>query len=169
MTGAGLYGQHPTHRARSLLDGDGTQPQAIKLIPRKLPGEAETFAVVVHNEDDAAIVPRQFYHDMGSLRMLFYVTQRFAVNLKELSANVVGSFNFRGVNKELEGKEGFVAEAFGVTAHQVHEVGALNAKRAEVGDQGAQLRGFVLDSLLQRGKASNGLVRCDGKPAAEHV
>src|SRR6266852_3283576 len=84
-----LYRQHPPNRARSFLDGYRTQPQAVELIPRKTPGEAEAFAVVVHHQNEPTVILRQFYHDMGSLRMLFYVVECFSVNLEDLAAHPV--------------------------------------------------------------------------------
>src|SRR5580692_7132640 len=123
-----------------LLDGNRTQPQAVELIPGKPAGKTKALAVVIHNEDDAAVILRQFYHDMGSLGMLFYVVECFTVNLEDLAADAVGSAKLRGINEEVEGYGGFVAVALGETAHEVHEVGALDAEGAEVGDRLAELR-----------------------------
>src|SRR6266849_5624381 len=49
MARVGLHGQHAPHGTRTLLDGDGTQPQAIKFIPSELAREAEAFAVVINH------------------------------------------------------------------------------------------------------------------------
>jgi hypothetical protein len=45
-----LNRQNPAHGTRTLLDGDGTQPQPIQLIGSKLPGKAEPLAVIVYYE-----------------------------------------------------------------------------------------------------------------------
>src|SRR5713226_8363025 len=70
MARIGLDGQHAPHGTRTLLDGDRTQTQTIKLIPGEPSGESKPFAVIINHQNEAAIVLRQFYHDMGSLRML---------------------------------------------------------------------------------------------------
>ena len=49
MTGIGLHGQHAPHGTRTLLDGNGTQPQTVQFIPGELAREAEALAVVVHH------------------------------------------------------------------------------------------------------------------------
>src|SRR5208337_418578 len=94
-----LHGQNSPDRARSFLDGNRTQSQPVQLIPRESPGKAESFAVVVHHQSEPAIVLRQFYHDMGSLGMLFYVVECFTVNLEKLPANPVRSVQFRRINQ----------------------------------------------------------------------
>jgi len=45
-----LDGQHAPHSTRTLLDGDRTQPQAVKLITGEFTGKTEAFAVVINYE-----------------------------------------------------------------------------------------------------------------------
>src|ERR1700736_3872623 len=113
MAGIGLHGQHAPHSTRTLLDGDRTQPQTIKLIPSETAREAKTLAVVIHYQNKPAVVLRQFYHDMGSLRMLFYVVECFTVNLENLAADAVRSVQFHRIDKHIQCERGFVAVAFG--------------------------------------------------------
>src|SRR5579864_4756284 len=94
-----LDGQNPSHSTRALLYGNRTQPQTIKLIPGKSSGETKTVAVVVHHENQPAVILRQFYHDMGSLRMLFYVVECFTVNLENLAAHAVRRMQFNRINQ----------------------------------------------------------------------
>src|ERR1700751_3492898 len=112
-----LNGQHAPHGTRSLLDGNGTQPQTIQLIPSKPAGEAEAFTVIIDHQNQTTVVLRQFYHDMGSLRMLFYVVECFPVNLENLATNAVGSVQVGGFDNNVEGEGGFVAETFCKTLH----------------------------------------------------
>src|SRR5271166_1718801 len=98
-----FHGQHSPDRARSFLDGNWTQPQAVKLIPCESTGEAEPLAVIVHHEGEPAVILRQFYHDMGSLRMLFYVVECFSVNLEDLPANPVRGVQIGGIDEQIEG------------------------------------------------------------------
>jgi hypothetical protein len=49
MTRIGLHGQHAPHGTRTLLDGNGTQPETVKFIPGELAGKAEAFAVIVNH------------------------------------------------------------------------------------------------------------------------
>src|SRR5215475_6315499 len=98
-----FHGQDSPYRARSFLNGNWTQPQAVQLIPGEAASKAEAFAVVVHHKGESAVILRQFYHDMGSLRMLFYVVECFSVNLENLAANAVGSAQFGGIDEEIEG------------------------------------------------------------------
>src|SRR4029077_1675639 len=164
-----LNGQHAPHSTRTLLDGDGTQPQAVKFIPSKPTGETETFAIVVNYENNATVILRQFYHDMGSLRMLFYVVECFTVNLENLAADPVGGMELGGVNQEVQGQGGFVAVALGETAHEVEEIGALDAEGAQVGDHVAELGRLVSDGLLEVAEIGNSLVRRSSDLAAEDV
>src|SRR5580698_3740202 len=125
-----LNGQDAPHGTRTLLDGNRTQSQAVELIPSKPAGETETLAVVINYQNDATVVLRQFYHDMGSLRMLFYVVECFTVNLENLATDAVGSVQVGGFDHDVEGQGGFVAVALGETLHQIDEIGALNAEGA---------------------------------------
>jgi len=61
------------------------------------------------------------------------------------------------------------AVALGKSAHQVDQVGALHAERAEVCDGLAELGTLVLDRLLQTGKATDGLFWGRGQAAAQDV
>src|SRR6185437_1334305 len=117
----------------------------------------------------AAVILRQFYHDMGSLRMLFYVVKCFTVNLENLAADAVGSVQVGGFNHDVQGQGGFVAEAFSESVHQVDEVGALDAQWAQVGDHAAKLGGLVFYGLLEVAQAGDGLVGSSGDPAPEDV
>src|SRR5260370_3269526 len=92
-----LNGQNSSHSTRTLLDGNRTQSQAIEFIPSKSASKTETFTVVVHYQDDATVILRQFYHDMGSLLMLFYVVECFTVNLEDLAADACGGMEVGGV------------------------------------------------------------------------
>src|ERR1700676_3893232 len=129
-----LNGQNSSHSTRTLLDGNRTQPQAVELIPSEPAGETETFTVVVNYQNDAAVILRQFYHDMGSLRMLFYVVECFTVNLENLAADAVGGVEVGGFDDDVEGQGGFVAETLGETLHEIEEIGALDAEGTQVGD-----------------------------------
>src|SRR5271169_6924823 len=105
-----LNGQKSPHSTRTLLDGNRTQSQAVELIPSEPAGETKTLAVVINYQNDATVVLRQFYHDMGSLRMLFYVVECFTVNLENLATDAVGSVKVGGFDHDVEGQTGFVAE-----------------------------------------------------------
>src|SRR5580693_3837097 len=164
-----LNGQQPPHSTRTLLDGNRTQSQAVEFIPSKPAGETETFAVVVNYQNDATVVLRQFYHDMGSLGMLFYVVECFTVNLENLAADAVGSAQLGGIDEQIEGNGGFVAIAFGETAHEINKVGALDAERAEVGNDLAEFGTLVFDGLLEGGEAVDGLVWGGRDAAAEDI
>jgi hypothetical protein len=45
-----LHGQNPAHGTRTLLDGNGTQPETIQLIGGEPAGKTEAFTVVVYYE-----------------------------------------------------------------------------------------------------------------------
>src|SRR5580704_11082917 len=100
-----------------LLNGNRTQPQAVELIPSKPACKTKTLAVVVNHEDDATVILRQFYHDMGSLRMLFYVVECFTVNLENLAADAVGSVKIGGFDHYVQCQRGFIAIALRETVH----------------------------------------------------
>src|ERR1700720_1592804 len=117
MAGIGLHGQHAPHSTRTLLDGNRTQPQTIQFIPGEPACETKTLTVVVHHQNESAVVLRQFYHDMGSLRMLFYVVECFTVNLENLAADAVWSVQFHRIDKHIQRQRGFVAVALGKTPH----------------------------------------------------
>src|SRR5579872_1966988 len=129
-----LNGQHAPHSTRTLLDGNRTQPQAVELIPGKPAGKTKTLAIVIHHEGNATVVLRQFYHDMGSLRMLFYVVECFTVNLENLAADAVGSMQVGGFDYDVQGQGGFVAKALGKAVHEVYKIGALDSERTKIGD-----------------------------------
>src|SRR5580693_508571 len=124
-----------------LLDGNRTQPQPVELIPGKPAGKTKALAVVIHNKHHAAIVLRQFYHDMGSLRMLFYVVECFSVNLEKLAADPVGSLELDGVNQEIQSQGGFVAETLREAGHEIEQVGALDTQGPHVRDHVAEIAG----------------------------
>src|ERR1700739_5015436 len=117
MAGIRLHGQHAPHSTRTLLDGDGTQPKAIQFIPSEPACETKTLAVIINHQNESAVVLRQFYHDMGSLRMLFYVVECFTVNLENLAADAVRGVQFDRIDEHVEGEGGFVAVALRKTAH----------------------------------------------------
>src|SRR5215470_19156294 len=96
-----FHGQDSPYRARSFLDGNWTQPQAVQLIPGEAPREAETLAVVVHHKGEPAVILRQFYHDMGSLRMFFYVVECFSIYLENLPANTVWSVQIHRIYEQI--------------------------------------------------------------------
>src|SRR5580698_3155451 len=112
-----LNGQNASHGTRALLDGNRTQSQAVELIPGKPAGETETFTVVVNYQNDATVVLRQFYHDMGSLSMLFYVVECFTVNLENLATDAVGSVEVGGFDDDVQRERRFVAETLCETLH----------------------------------------------------
>src|SRR5271157_3971584 len=97
-----LNGQKSPHSTRSLLDGNRTQSQAVELIPSEPAGKTKALAVVVNHENNATVVLRQFYHDMGSLSMLFYVVECFTVNLENLAADAVGRLQFGGIDQQIQ-------------------------------------------------------------------
>src|SRR6202047_1389064 len=125
MAGIGLHGQHAPHSTRTLLDGDRTQPQTIQFIPGEPTCETKTFTVVVHHQNESAVVLRQFYHDMGSLRMLFYVVECFTVNLENLPANPVRSVQLRRIHQQIQRQRGLVSEALREAPHQIHHIRGL--------------------------------------------
>src|SRR5215470_19422445 len=134
-----FHGQDSTYRARSFLDGNWTQPQAVQLIPGEAAGEAEAFAVVVHHKGESAVILRQFYHDMGSLRMLFYVVECFSVNLENLAADAVRCVQFRRIDQQIQRQGGLVAEALRESPHQVDHVRRLHTQWTQVRNHMAQL------------------------------
>src|SRR5246127_155794 len=97
MARIGFHGQHAPHGTRTLLDGDRTQPQAVQFICGKPPSEAKSFAVIVNHQNESAVVLRQFYHDMGSLSMFFYVVECFTVNLEKFATDAVGSLHLHRI------------------------------------------------------------------------
>src|SRR5208282_4918694 len=126
-----LNGQKSPHSTRSLLDGNRTQSQAVELIPSEPAGKTKALAVVVNHENNATVVLRQFYHDMGSLSMLFYVVECFTVNLEKLAADAVGSLEVGRIDKQVQGDGRFIAIALSEAAHEIHEIGALYAEGAQ--------------------------------------
>src|SRR5215471_1219195 len=103
---------------------------------------------------------------MGSLGMFFYVVECFSVNLENLAADTVGSAQFRRINEQIESDWRFVAIALGETAHKVDEIGALDAKRTQVGDGLPKLSGLVFNSLLKVSQGVGGLFGWRGCDAA---
>src|ERR1700694_2961189 len=103
---------------------------------------------------------------MGSLGMLFYVVECFSVNLENLAADTVGSAQLRRINQQIKSDGGFVAVAFGESAHYVDQIGALYAERPQVRNGLTELRTLVLDGLLEASQAAYGLVRSGGGPDA---
>src|SRR5215469_1039089 len=143
-----FHGQHPPNRARSFLDGNWTQPQAVKLIPSEAAGEAEPLAVIVHHEGEPAVILRQFYHDMGSLRMLFYVVECFSIYLEDFPANPVRSMQIYRIHKQVQRQRGLVSKALCKAPHQVHQVRRLHAQGTQVRHEVPQLSTFVFHGLL---------------------
>src|ERR1700758_139398 len=103
MSGVRLYSQIPIDGKRSLLDGNGTQSETVEFVPSKLSGETETFTVIVYDQKQSAVVLRKFYHDMGSLSMLFYVVECFTVNLENLAADAVRSVQIGRIHQQIQG------------------------------------------------------------------
>src|SRR5215472_835940 len=106
---------------------------------------------------------------MGSLGMLFYVVECFPVNLEDFTADTVGRAQLGGVDEQVQGHGGFVAVALGESAHEVDEVGALDAQGAEVGDGLAEFGGLVSDGLLKIAQGANSVLGDRGEAAAENV
>src|SRR5271168_3773318 len=129
-----LNGQKSPHSTRSLLDGNRTQSQAVELIPSEPAGKTKALAVVVNHENNATVVLRQFYHDMGSLSMLFYVVECFTVNLEKLAADAVGSLQVRRIDQNVQRDGRFVAITLRKTAHKIHQIGALHTQGTQVRD-----------------------------------
>src|SRR3981189_1378423 len=96
---------------------------------------------------------------MGSLRMLFYVVECFTVNLENLAADAVGSAQLGRIDKQIQRNRRFVSITLGKSAHQVHQIGALDAQRAKIGDDLTELGALVFDRLLKGGEAGTGLFR----------
>src|SRR5215467_10557127 len=94
-----LHSQIPVDGTRALLDGNGTQPEAVELVTREFSSEAEAFTVVVNHQHQSAVILREFYHDMCSLSMLFYVVECFSVNLENLATDAVGSAQIGGIEQ----------------------------------------------------------------------
>src|SRR6266478_4384852 len=106
---------------------------------------------------------------MGSLGMLFYVVECFSVNLENLATDAVGSAQLSRVYEQIQGDGGFVAVALGETTHQIDQIGTLDAQRAKVCDDLAQLRTLILNGLLEAGEAADGLLWRAGYPATEDI
>src|SRR5215471_6167167 len=102
MSRVRLYRQKPVDGSRPLLDGNGTQPQAVQLIAGELSRETKAFAVVVHDQKQLAVILRKFYHDMAGLSMLFYVVECFSVNLENLATDAVRSAQFGRIQQQIE-------------------------------------------------------------------
>src|ERR1700675_2412844 len=102
MPGVGFDGQNSPDGSRAFLDGNRTKPQAVKLVSCESPGKTESFAFIVHYQSKPAVVLRQFYHDMGSLRMLFYIVECFSVNLENLAADAVRSVQFHRIYQYIQ-------------------------------------------------------------------
>src|SRR5579863_1447858 len=83
--------QQATHCARVFLYGNRAEPQTVQFIAGKPPREAKPFAVVIHDQDNRAFRLRQFYHDVGSSGMLFYIVECFPVYLEQFPADSVRS------------------------------------------------------------------------------
>src|SRR5689334_8984459 len=94
-----LHSQNSVDGTGALLDGNGAEPQAVQFITGELSRETEAFAVVVHHEKQSAVILRKFYHDMGSLSMLFYVVECFTVNLENLATDAVWSAQFSRIHQ----------------------------------------------------------------------
>src|SRR5271154_455089 len=138
-----LNGQKSPHSTRSLLDGNRTQSQAVELIPSEPAGKTKALAVVVNHENNATVVLRQFYHDMGSLSMLFYIVECFTVNLENLAADAVRSVQFRRINQQIHGQTGFIPVALPESSHQIHHVRGLHPQWPQVGNHVPQLSSLV--------------------------
>src|SRR3984893_14378582 len=54
-----------------------------------------------------------------ALFFFFYRVECVSVNLEEFAADAVGGLDFDGVNQEVQGQTGFVAETLGETGHEV--------------------------------------------------
>src|SRR6266571_766093 len=106
---------------------------------------------------------------MGSLGMLFYIVECFPVNLENLAADAVGGTQLCRIDQQVQGNGGFMAIAFGESAHEINEVGALDAQGTQVGDDLAELAGLVSNGLLKIRKGADGLFRRCGNSAAEDV
>src|SRR5207302_7999653 len=106
---------------------------------------------------------------MGSLGMLFYVIECFPVNLENLAANAVGSAQLCRVNEQVQGDGGLVAVALGKAAHEVHEVGALDAQGAQVGDGLPQVSCLVSYGLLEVSEGVDLVGSCGGDLAPEDI
>src|SRR6266700_2658821 len=164
-----LDSQNPAHGTCSLLNGNGTQPQTIQFIASKLPGKTKPLAVIVYYKYETAVILRQFYHDMGSLGMLFYIVECFTVNLEDFAANAVGSAQLGGIDQQIKGDGAFVAVTLGKAAHEVNQIGTLHAQRPEVSDGLAELGTLVSDGLLQAGEANDGLLRRGRSSSPQNV
>src|SRR5579883_478812 len=169
MAGVRLDSQHTPDSARTLLYGNRTQPETVEFVTCETAREAEPFAVVVDNQDEPTVILRQFYHDMGSPRMLFYVVECFTVNLEQLAANAVRSAQFGGIDEQVQRESRLVAEALGEAPHEVHQVGGLHAYRTQVGDESAEIRSFIAHRLLKIGKAGGDLLGRGGNAAPEDI
>src|SRR6267378_6037563 len=106
---------------------------------------------------------------MGSLRMLFYVVECFTVNLENLAADAVRRPQLSRIDEQIQRNCGFVAITLGKTAHQVHQISALDAQRAKIGDNLAEFGTLVFDGLLEGGEADNGLFWSGGDASAKDV
>src|ERR1700674_2875619 len=89
--------------------------------------------------------------------------------LADLAADSVWSASVGRIDQQIKGDGGFVTVAFGESAHQVDQIGALHTERPQVCDGLAELCTLVLDGLLEAGKAADGLVRGGGKPAPQDI
>src|SRR5207245_4339421 len=128
-----------------------------------------TLVIVIDYKYYTAVVLRQFYHDMGSLGMLFYIVECFPVNLENLPAHAVRGAQLGRIDEQVQGNGGFVAIALSESAHEIHEIGALDAQGTQVGDGLTEFGGLVSNGLLKIRKGAGGLFRGCGNPAAEDV
>jgi len=74
-----------------------------------------------------------------------------------------------GIDQQIKRNRRFVAVALGKTAHQVHQVGALDTEGAKIGDDLAKLGTLIFDGLLEGSEAGDGLFGRGGDTAAENV
>jgi len=101
--------------------------------PVNLPAKLNPLAVVVHYELlDGCHPCDQFYHDMGSLGMFFYIVECFPVIWKISRQNAVWSAQPVPNRSAHQGDSGFVAVPLGESAHQVNQISALHPERTEV-------------------------------------
>src|SRR6266849_9163168 len=106
---------------------------------------------------------------MGSLRMLFYVVKCFTVNLENLAADAVRRSQLRRIYKQIQRNRRLVPITLGKTAHEVHQIGALDAQGAKIGNNLAELGPLVLNGLLEGRQPRNSLVGRGRNTAAEDV
>jgi len=91
------------------------------------------------------------------------------LNLENLAADAVRRAQLGRIDKQNPGRSWIIAVTLGKSAHQVHQIGALDTEGAKIGNNLAELGALVFDGLLERRQPRNRLVGRGRHAAAEDV